>query len=43
MQHLNAASFSIKTEEITGGWRKLHNEAFIICTLNSKRMAWEEA
>jgi hypothetical protein len=25
--------FGPKKHEVTGGWRKLHNESFMICTL----------
>jgi hypothetical protein len=25
--------FGPKRDEVTGGWRRMHNESFIICTL----------
>jgi hypothetical protein len=42
--------FGPKRDEVTGGWRKLHNEELrnlysspsIITTTNSKRMRWAE-
>jgi hypothetical protein len=38
--------FEPKSDEVTGGWRKLHNESSITCTFcqvimnNSRRMRW---
>jgi hypothetical protein len=43
-------TFGPKRDEVTGGWRKLHNEEFrdlysspsIIRIIKSRRMGWEE-
>jgi hypothetical protein len=32
--------FGPKRDEVTGGWRKLHNEELIIIMIKSKRMRW---
>jgi hypothetical protein len=42
--------FGSKRDEVTGGWRKLHNEEFhnlcsspsIITTIKSRRLRWAE-
>jgi hypothetical protein len=30
--------FGPKRDEVTGGWRKLHNEEFITCTPHQKQL-----